>query len=135
MLAKILDRFSGLGLTLLRIVTGLIFLLHGLPKLNLEGTAGFFGSVGVPLPQLMAIVILLIEVVGGALLIAGVATRLVSLLLVANMAVAIALVRLQAGFIGGYEFELLLMTAAFALAVTGGGAYSVEKLVLKREVI
>jgi uncharacterized membrane protein YphA (DoxX/SURF4 family) len=130
MLAKILDRFSGLGLTLLRIVTGLIFLLHGLPKLNLEGTAGFFGSVGVPLPQLMAIVILLIEVVGGALLIAGVATRLVSLLLV-----AIALVRLQAGFIGGYEFELLLMTAAFALAVTGGGAYSVEKLVLKREVI
>jgi putative oxidoreductase len=83
----------------------------------------------------MAIVILLIEVVGGALLIAGVATRLVSLLLVANMAVAIALVRLQAGFIGGYEFELLLMTAAFALAVTGGGAYSVEKLVLKREVI
>jgi putative oxidoreductase len=47
---------------------------------------------------------------------------------------AIILVKLQDGFVGGYEFELLLISISVSLLLTGPGRISIEWDVLKREI-
>ena len=47
---------------------------------------------------------------------------------------AINLVKLTDGFVGGYEFELLLISIAVSLLLTGPGRISIEWDVLKREI-
>jgi putative oxidoreductase len=122
---------------ILRVVVGLLFMLHGWPKLsNLEGTTGFFGSLGIPAPGLMALFVGLVETVGGLALVLGAFTRLVALLLVADMVVAILLARLPGlegafpmNLIGpdAFEVELLLLTGSLALALLGGGIWALDK--------
>jgi putative oxidoreductase len=76
-----------------------------------------------------------LELVGGALLILGLLTRIVGALLVVDMAGAAYLVHIKAGFFaadGGYELVLLLGAGALALAVAGAGAWSLDKLLLRR---
>ena len=69
------------GLLGLRLVTGVIFIAHGLPKFGigsergLTELAGWLGSMGVPLPMLNAVLLACSEAVGGAMLIVGVLTR------------------------------------------------------------
>ena len=71
------DRTVGLalGIALLRIVVGIVFVMHGQQKLfemGVGGVGGFFASLGVPAPQLAAVVVSLLETVGGVALILGV---------------------------------------------------------------
>jgi putative oxidoreductase len=67
------------GVLLLRVVVGVTFLLHGLDKLgDLSSAEQLFGSLGIPAPALMAPFVAVTETVGGALLIAGLATPLVA---------------------------------------------------------
>ena len=106
---------------------------HGLPKFeNIEGTQGFFGSIGLP-PEL-ALPIGLLEVIGGIFLIVGVLTRITAALLIIDVIGAIVLVRLPDGFVGGYELELLLIAISVSLLLTGPGRISIEWDVLKREI-
>lgn len=55
--------------------------------------------MGVPAPELMAPAIMWLELIGGVLLIIGVATRIVGILFALNMLGAIALVHGSAGFL------------------------------------
>ncbi len=95
------------------------------------GVSGFFASLGVPAPQLAAVVVSLLETVGGVALIFGVLTRLFGLLLTGDMLVAMLLVHRPNGFFagnGGVELVLLLGAAALALALTGPGALALDNL-------
>ena len=86
--------------TILRILVGLIFFLHGLPKWqNLDGFAGFLSSLGVPLPGLFSFLVALLETGGGLLLIIGLATRWVGWLFVIEMILTTLLVKVNVGFI------------------------------------
>ena len=121
------------GLLLLRIGVGVIFVGHGAQKLfgsfgggGLQGTAQFFGSIGYRRPRLMAVVAGLAELGGGLLLIAGLLTPFASLLIATVMLNAIATVVFPKGFLGGYEFELMLLTVVVALAATGPGRLSLD---------
>ncbi len=69
-----------LGAFILRLVTGLTFLLHGLSKFQggIENTVGFFSSVGIP--GFLAYIVAIIELAGGALMILGLGTRVIGLL-------------------------------------------------------
>jgi putative oxidoreductase len=59
-----------------RILLGLIFVLSGFAKLSgFEGTAGYIGSKGLPLPQLLAALTIVVELGGGLALMAGFYTR------------------------------------------------------------
>jgi putative oxidoreductase len=117
----------------IRILAGIIFITHGLPKFeDIAGTQGFFGSIGLP-PEFV-LPIGLLEVIGGIALISGVLTRIAAALLIIDMIGAVILVKLSKGFVGGYEFELLLIAISVSLLLTGPGRISIEWDVLKREI-
>ena len=121
------------GLLVLRIAVGVVFAVHGAQKLwlfGIDGTAGFLGSLGVPLPQIAAIVVILVELVGGLALLVGLGTRYVAALLAVNMVVALVTVHLANGFFvdgGGVEFVLVLLAAALFFALNGGGRLAVDR--------
>lgn len=126
------------GPTVLRVVVGIVFLAHGRQKLfgfGFHGVAGYLGSVGIPLPAVFAVILTLVELVGGAALLLGVATRVAALLLAIDMAVAILAVHLKGGFFmpAGIEFTLTLLAANLCLAFTGAGAASLDGMIAKRD--
>lgn len=119
-------------MTILRIVVGIVFLVHGYLKLfhmGFHGVAGFFAHAGIPLPMVSAVVVTLVEFVGGILLIAGIGVRIAAALLAVDMAVAILAVHLKHGFYNpmGFEFPLTLLAATLCLALSGGGMFSLKK--------
>lgn len=124
-------KLQNCGLTVLRIVVGIVFLMHGYQKLfkfGFHGVAGMFGHMGIPLPLAAAIIVSLVEFVGGILLIAGLAVRVAAVLIACDMMVAILKVHLPRGFFNpaGFEFPLTLLAAAICLALAGGGCFSVK---------
>src|SRR2546427_12678916 len=123
------------GLVPLRLVVGLVFAVHGAQKLfvfGLGGAAGFMAKVGIPLPSVAEVVVIGVEILGGLALILGLGTRLAAALLAIDMVVAILVVRLAAGFVGGYEFELTLLAASLSLALLGGGPVTVRQVFARR---
>ena len=117
------------GILLVRIAVGLIFLLHGWAKIQgMEGTIGFFASLG--FPAFLAYFVAWSEIIGGLALIVGIFVRYVGILLGVIMLVAIVKVHWQNGYKvseGGYEFALVLMLGAFAITALGAGAYSLAR--------
>ncbi len=118
------------GLLIMRLGLGAIFLVHGILKLqNMEGTIGFFNQIG--LSPMLAWVVAIIEVVGGALMILGLFTPVVGLLLAVVMLVAFIKVKLPIGgmqtFLTG-EIDLALFVLSVGLACTGAGKYSLATL-------
>ena len=127
---KFLGRFQPLGLLVLRITLGLIFLTHGYPKLTRSTAAmqGMFVQHG--LPAQLVYVAGVLETFGGVLLILGLFARPAALLLAVEMGVAIVKVHSVHGIMAlhEYEFPLALGAACLALATVGAGALSADRL-------
>lgn len=125
-----------LGLLILRLVLGGIFLGHGSQKLfgwfgggGIKGTTAFMRQMGARPAALWAWIATASEFGGGLLVLLGFLTPLGSLGIAAAMMVAIIQVLWEKGFWnlkGGYEYALLNLTAALALGMTGPGAYSLD---------
>ena len=111
----------------LRVVAGVGFMIHGLPKI-LDSS---FTNMGVP-PDL-AILIGLLEFIGGLAILLGFLTRIAAGLLAIEMIGSILLVKISKGFIGGFELDLLYLAIIISLLITGPGFLSIEKNLLKRE--
>ena len=124
-------KWQSCGLAVLRIAVGAVFLTHGYQKIfkmHLGGVAGFFGHIGIPLPMLAAIVVMVVEFVGGILLITGLATRIPAVLLAIDMIVALLVVHLRNGYLkSGGELPFLLLASVICLALAGGGAGSIKR--------
>ncbi|MEV7805725.1 DoxX family membrane protein [Microbispora sp. NPDC088329] len=118
-----------------RMGVGGIFFANGWQKLEagLNATADQFTALQAPLPHVWAPVTMLTELVGGTLLIAGLAVPVVGLLLFAE---ALAVFVLTAGDTGlpltGGDIELIvaLGAASVLLAVTGAGRISADHMVV-----
>jgi putative oxidoreductase len=122
------------GITLLRVIIGVIFLMHGWQKLTafgVNGVTGMFANLGIPLPNVFAIIVIAVELVGGAMLIIGLGTRWAALLNGFDMVVAILLVHLRNGFFSpkGIEHPLSLLAACLCLVLAGPGAGSVDEVI------
>jgi putative oxidoreductase len=146
-----------LGLLLLRIVAGVTLAAHGYPKLfggpgkrphtlvaramgpnypaaferSGPGFAAALEKMGVPNPRAAATASALAELAGGLALAGGVFTRPAAFAVAVNMGVASYKAHWKNGFYGqgGYEFSLLLGTAALSLALTGPGRLSIDHLI------
>lgn len=119
------------GALALRLTLGVAALAHGLLKLLVftpAGTVGFFASLG--LPAVAAYAVILAEVGGGLLLIAGAYVRLVSLALVPVLLGALW-VHSGNGWMfaspkGGWEFPAFWTVALIAQALVGPGAFALK---------
>jgi putative oxidoreductase len=131
------DRLGNVGLTVLRVVTGIVFFMHGYTKVfvwGFEGTAAGFEKMGIPLAGVAGPFVGLLELLGGLALIAGLATRWISIPLAFTMLVAILKVHLAAGFFApnGYEFPLMLLAGLMGLTLAGGGAFAADNALAAR---
>ena len=129
-------QIRGWGLAVVRVVAGVVFFMHGFQKLFLMGfggVAGFLGGQGVPAPGLFAVIVTLVEFLGGLALIVGLFTRIAAILLAIDMLVALLTVHLPGGFfITNGELPLMLLAAAIGLAVGGPGEAALDRLLATR---
>lgn len=126
------------GALILRITLGALFLIHGIVKFQggIENIVGWFSSIG--LPGSMAYGVALLEIIGGAALIIGLATRPVSALLALLMLGATLKVKLSIGVLGngqmaGYELDLAFLAIAIYLAINGSKLLSVGQVIFRKE--
>jgi putative oxidoreductase len=125
-----------LALLVLRLVVGLLFVGHGAQKLFgvfgggcLDATAGVFDSIGLRPGWLHARAAGTAEFLGGALIALGLFTPFAAAALIGVMAAAIVSVHGKNGIWNsnqGYEFNVVLIAAVFALAGIGAGAWSLD---------
>src|SRR5215468_10530243 len=137
-------RFAPYALTLLRLVVGYGFLVHGLAKWS-RGPAVFAGilqATGVPLPQLMGWVTIATELAVGIAFLIGAFVPLASIPAIILLAAAIFTVHLPYGFLSikllsvsngraqfgppGYECDLLYIACIVALVLMGPSPWSVD---------
>jgi putative oxidoreductase len=122
------------GLLALRIAVGVIFIVHGVPKITgARGMAAALGG-GQAKPALVGMVTVqgVVEVGGGALLILGVLTQLVAIAFMIIMvgAIYLKMTRWKTGFMSqqttGWEFDLVLLAASLLLLFTGPGRLALQ---------
>jgi putative oxidoreductase len=124
------------GVLLLRIVVGLLLAGHGSQKLfgwfgghGLEGTGGFFHSLGYKPGKRFAALAGLSEFGGGLLLALGLFTPLAAAAIIGTMFNAVTSVHMKNGpwlTNNGWEYNLVIATSAAAVAFTGPGAVSLD---------
>jgi putative oxidoreductase len=125
-----------LALLVLRLVVGLLFAAHGAQKLfgafgggGLDGTADMFDNIGLRPGWLHARAAGTAEFLGGALLALGLFTPFAAAALIAVMTAAVVTVHAPNGIWNtnqGYEFNLVLAAAVFALSGVGAGSWSLD---------
>jgi putative oxidoreductase len=136
-LAGFYERMMPVAATLVRVVVGVMFLMHVSGKFKAGAAAvaaNIFAKNGVEPALMWAYVIIFLEAVGGACLIIGLFTRFFAAAFAIEMLVALLTVHLAKGYAasgGGYEYVLLIGAACFAIAIRGGGPYSVDRLIGK----
>ena len=114
----------------LRVSVGVLFMVHSVSKFD-SGGAGFFSSIG--LPSEMAPLIGLLELIGGALLVVGVLTRIAASLLAMEMLIIMVYLKKLQSFSGknGLELELLIFAVLLTVIVLGPGRISISHIVKK----
>jgi putative oxidoreductase len=134
-MSVLVEKGDATGAAVLRVSLGIMFLAHSvvlkLYTFGLAGTAGYFASLG--LPASLAYVVFAAEAIGGALLLANVATGWVSLALIPVLAGAFW-VHAGNGWVfsaegGGWEYPLFLIivTAVVAIQAFAANARTVGK--------
>jgi len=123
--------------TLVRVIIGYIFFMHGWGKVTGAGVAGISGYMakqGLEPATLFALAAMFLETVGGICIAIGLFTRFFAAALAVEMGIAFLVVHFKAGFAvgkGGFEYVLLLGIVLFAIAIRGGGPYSVDRIIGK----
>jgi putative oxidoreductase len=136
-LAGFYESWNDIAYTLVRIVIGVIFVVHVWGKFKV-GAAAVAANVmaknGLEPALGFAYAAMFLESVGGVCLIIGLFTRFFAAALAIEMLIAMFAVHWARGFgvgQGGYEFVLLIGIVTFLIAIRGGGPYSVDRAISK----
>lgn len=115
-----------LALLILRISLGLIFVAHGLSKINnMEATLGFFASLGIP--AFLTYLVAWVEFLAGIALILGVYSWISGVAIAVIMVFAIILVKSKGGNLMAAETDFMIFAAALTIAFIGPGKFSLMK--------
>lgn len=125
----------GWGITIVRIMMAVIFIVSGFKKwqAGMGATAAFFTKVGIPLPGVAAPLVGTLEVVGGILLLLGIASRLFGLLFAIEMIVTAFYVKFPAQWFDPARIDLMLLAAGTMVVIAGPGRLAVDNLWIERE--
>jgi putative oxidoreductase len=125
-----------LGLLIIRLVIGVLFIGHGAQKLfgwfggyGLKGTGGWFDSIGMKPGVTLALLAGLTELFGGILFALGLLTPLAGIMIAGTMLMAIIKVHAPNGLwstANGYEYNLTLLVVAIGMALIGPGQYALD---------
>jgi putative oxidoreductase len=124
-----------LALLVLRCAVGAVMLAHGINHIfgggKIEGTAGWFASLGMKPGIVHAWMASVTEVVGGALLVLGLLTPFGGAAVIGTMTVALITNHRGNGFFifrpgEGWEYVMTLIACGFAIAVLGAGGWSLD---------
>ncbi|WP_339777500.1 DoxX family protein [uncultured Thalassospira sp.] len=135
-LGKVWTALEPLSWLIVRVTTGILLMPHGAGKLfglfggyGLEGTGGYFDSIGFHPGYLFALLVGLLEFFGGALLVLGLLTRPVAAAVVVFMGVAF-FIHLPNGYAwinAGFEMPVLWGMMALSIVIRGGGKISLDR--------
>ena len=134
-LAGFYDTSRDIAYALVRITIGYILLMHGWAKVagpGLTGIASYMSKQGLEPGMVFASAAIFLETVGAACIIVGLFTRFFAAALAIELGIAFVTVHWAKGFSaaqGGFEYVLLLGVVMFAIALRGGGPYSIDHLI------
>ncbi|MCR4328711.1 MAG: DoxX family protein [Patescibacteria group bacterium] len=126
----LLGIWSDWGLLLLRVIAGIVFVVHGWPKFRkMHETAVSFESMGFKPGKLWGPAVAILEFFGGIALLVGFATELIAALLCVQF-IIIIIWKVTKGqkFVSGWEYDLVLLGVVASLIVLGSGMFSLDKL-------
>lgn len=142
---RVLASEGGLAPLAVRIPVGIIFFAHGAQKLfgwfggyGLAGTGQWMDSIGLQPGMLLALLAGGAEFLGGLALLIGLLVRPASAVLAFTMLVAIFSAHISKGLFmsnGGYEYALTLLAVSVALAISGAGRCSLDRLLASRGIV
>jgi putative oxidoreductase len=131
------QKLDWLGPLVARVTLGVLFVSTGWGKVhNLAKVTAYFAELGIPLPGIQAPMVSFIELIGGALLVIGLASRLAAIPLMGSMAVAILTAQREnihglPDLFGLVEWTYLALLLWVALA--GPGKVSLDQLLFGRK--
>ena len=125
-----------IAFTLTRVVIGVMYVMHvwGKFKAGPAAVAGNMARYGLEPSVFFAYSAMFLESVGGVCLIIGLFTRFFAAALAVEMLIALFAAHWAKGYAagaGGYEYVLLIGVVTFAIAIRGGGPYSVDRMIGK----
>lgn len=138
---KLLSTSNDFTLTIVRLVLGVVFFIHGAQKmLGWFGGYGFAGTMGfftqqLHIPAVFAFLAICAEFFGGLGLLVGLLSRVAAFGILCNMVVAVLTVHIHNGFFmnwtgqqkgEGYEYHLLALALLLVVIVRGAGAFSID---------
>jgi putative oxidoreductase len=116
---------------LVRITAGLMILPHGVPKLmaGIGPTAAFaLAKRGIQPAEPLAVVLILLETLGGLCVALGLFTRFFAAGIAIEMSVIAYEYKAKFGWTGpGYEYPLMWALVMLAIVLRGGGPYSLDR--------
>lgn len=131
---QVLERLKPLGLLLLRVAVGVIFVYHGYPKLFGHTREAMQSFTHMGFPGYFVYISGIVEFFCGCMLIAGLFTRLAGILLAGEMAVGLwgaHHIITNPMAVPSYEFPLMLAVSTFALATVGAGLISFDQALFR----
>ena len=131
------SRQLSLGLLVLRLALGAVFLVHGGQKLfqfGFAGTTQMLTQMNVPAPSIIGPALAIIEPLAGLGVTIGLLTRVAGLAIAVDMLGAILTFHLPNGFLvpRGIEFVMMNCAAGLALALIGAGQFSADHAIAER---
>ena len=129
------EKRASKAVVLIRVLAGWVFLSEGIQKFLFPDSLGVgrFVKIGIPWPQVMAPFVYVVEIVCGFLLLIGFVTRLATVQLFIDIAVAIYSTKIVTFIKNGFwgtlheaRTDLSMVLGLIFLVVVGGGAWSLD---------
>jgi putative oxidoreductase len=138
---KLLASNASSAVILIRVIVGGVFLSEGIQKFLFPGDLGVgrFTKIGIPVPEVMAPFVGMVEIVGAVLLLAGFLTRLAAIPLIFNMLVAITTTKIPILHKSGFwamaheaRVDYAMLLGCIFLLIAGAGTWSLDARVAGR---